>query len=291
MATPTVADNAKEARMFKKGMALYAPEDEGSAGGGASGGEDQGSGKPKDGEKAISQSQLRAILHSADEKHQREMQALRTEMEQKLTAVAEKPVHVDQPKRYTRAELNAAVEAKQITQDQADAQWDFQVREDTKADARKVATETVTAEQRKQRVDTEINRYKAAAPEILDEGHETRQRIRDEFQALIELGDDSKDVTTQLKAIRAVLGPVDKLERARNGKPAHESHREFGGGGGEDRSGKKKDGVLTYDDLSSREKAHYDKGIASGLYKDKEAVNAELAFAKPHIRQKYGARV
>jgi len=210
------------------------------------------------------------------------------EFEDKLAKATAKPV--DLPKQYTRADLNALVAAGQITQEQADAQMDHQTREGARADAKAVATETVTAAQRKERVDTEIARYKAVAPEILDDAHETRQRIKEEFQALVQLGDDPRELATQLKAIRAVLGPVEKLERARNGKPAHESHRETGGGGG-DQGGKKKtgDGTLTYDSLSQREKDHYDRGIQSGLYKDKAAVNEELKFVKPHIRQKYGA--
>lgn len=276
---------------MKQHFALFAPADgESDAGGGASGGEDQGSGGKSKGDEVVPKTQFIAAINSANEKHKREMQALRDEMDAKLAAVAAKPAPAEQPKRYTRTELNALVEARQITQEQADAQMDFQTREDAKSDARRVATETVTAAQRKNRVETEIARYKAVAPEILDDAHDVRQRIKEEFQALIELGDDPKALETQVKAIRAVLGPVDKLERARNGKPAHESHREFGGGGGGEPQRKKSgDGALTYDDLSPREKAHYDRGIQSGLYKDKAAVNAELAFAKPHLRQKYGA--
>lgn len=269
--------------MFKR-FALFAPADgESDAGGGASGGEDEG--KSKD--DVVPKTQFIAAINSANEKHKREMQALRDEMDAKLATVTAKPAPAD-AKRYTREELNAMVESRQITQGQADAQMDFQTREDAKSDAKRVATETVTAAQQKERVETEIARYKAVAPEILDDAHDTRQRIMEEFQVLIGLGDDQKALSTQLKAIRAVLGPVEKLERARNGKPAHESHREYGGG---ESQSKKKDpaGALTYDDLSPREKAHYDKGIQAGLYKDKAAVNAELKFARQDIRRKYGA--
>lgn len=276
--------------MKKQFFALFAPANgEGDAGGGASGGgEDEGGGKPKD--EVVPKTQFIAAINSANEKHKREMQALRDEMDMKLAAIAAKPAPTESAKRYTRVELNAMVEARQITQEQADAQMDFQTREDAKSDAKRVATETVTAAQQKERVETEIARYKAVAPEILDDAHETRERIKVEFKALVGLGDDSRALATQLKAIRAVLGPVEKLERALNGKPAHESHREFGGGDGGSQGKKKSpDGALTYDDLSPREKAHYDKGIQTGLYKDKAAVNAELKFAKSHIRHKYGA--
>lgn len=274
---------------MKQHFALYAPvNDDGSdVGGGAPGGEDEvNKVKPKDDE-VVPKTQFIAAINSANQKYN----ALEAKFNELQAAVAAKPAPVERPKRYTRAELNALVENRQITQEQADTQMDFQTREDAKAEAKRVATETVTAAQQKDRVDTEIARYKAVAPEILDDAHETRQRIKDEFAALIELGDDPRKLSTQLKAIRAVLGPVEKLERARNGKPAFESHREYGGSERADPGGRKKkgDGTLTYDDLSPREKAHYDKGIQSGLYKDKAAVNAELAFAKPHIRQKYGA--
>jgi len=267
--------------------ALYAPaDDDGSdAGGGASGGED-GKGKLKD-DDVVPKKQFIAAINSANAKYDA-LEAKFNELQAKVTAT---PATVERPKRYTRGELNALVEARTITQDQADAQMDFQMREDSKAEAKRVATETVTAATQKDRIDTEIARYKAVAPEILDEAHETRQRIREEFAALISLGDDPHKLSTQLKAIRAVLGPVEKLERARNGRSEVLSHRETGGSERSDQGGRKKkgDGALTYDDLSERERSHYDKGIQSGLYKDKAAVNAELAFAKPHIRHKYGA--
>ena len=46
---------------------------------------------------------------------------------------------------------------------------------------------------------------------------------------------------------------------------------------------------MTYDDLTPREKAYYDKGLAAGRYKDKKAINEELAYANPNVRRKYGA--
>ena len=53
------------------------------------------------------------------------------QLEARLDAAPrEKPA--DQPKRWTRAELNAAVEARQITQDQADDVLDRQIREAAK---------------------------------------------------------------------------------------------------------------------------------------------------------------
>ncbi len=243
--------------------ALYAEvPDDGEAGGGAASGED-----------VVPKTQFIAAINSQNTKHANEMAALRAEMDAKIAAAA-KPV--EGPKTYTRAELNALVESRAITQDQADSQMDLQIREGARAEAARVATDTVTAVSRKERVDGEIARYTVVAPEVLDETHDTRARIKEEYKFLIELGDKAS-VETQLKAIRSVLGPIDKLERARNGRPSHEPHREDGGGGVE-RKPKASDG--TYDGLSAREKAHYDKLITNGIYKDKAAVNAELKFRK-----------
>ena len=237
-----------------------------------------GENKDKSKDDFVPKTQFLAALKSANEK----FEAMKVELETKLEAKKAEPA----AKRYTRAELTAMVDDRQITQDQADAQLDYQAREDARAEAQRVATETVTAAQRKSYVDSEIGRYKVVAPEILDEASEARERIKEEYNFLVGTLGDPNSIETQLKAIRAVLGPVEKLERARNAKASHESHRETGGGGSE---GPKGDGKLTYDNLSAREKAHYDKLIASGLYKDVKAVNEELAYVNPTTRRKYRA--
>src|SRR3990167_3118870 len=115
--------------------ALYAPaDDDGSdAGGGASGGGD-GKGKLKD-DDVVPKKQFIAAINSANAKYDA-LEAKFNELQVKVTAT---PATVERPKRYTRGELNALVEARTITQDQADAQMDFQTREDSKAEAKRVA--------------------------------------------------------------------------------------------------------------------------------------------------------
>lgn len=272
--------------MFKSIGALHAPE-EGDVSSGAAGGEEEKGKQPKD---VVPTTQLIAALKNQGEQHARDMQALKADFEAKLATATEKPA-IEAPKAYTRAELNALVEARSITQDQADTQMDMQIRSAAEAAAARVATETVAQAKLRERVDDEIARYTVVAPEILDEAHGTRDQIRAEYQYLLGLG-DKPSVKTQLKAIRSVLGPVDKLERSRNGTPAHESHREDGGSGGDGGGRKPKggSGELTYDGLTQREKSHYDRLLASGLYKDKAAVNAELKFSNSRTRAKYNAR-
>jgi hypothetical protein len=273
--------------MFEKRFALLAEADDGDgAGGGASGGgsPEGGQGKsPEDGE-TVSKKQFLGALKSAEEKRKAEVAALQSQLQELQAQVKAKPA--DQPKRYTRQQLNAAVEAGQITQEQADAQLDAQLREEAEERAHRVALETVSVVERKKLVDSEIERYKAAAPEILDDDHGTRQRIKQEFQGLVALGDSPKDVATQLKAIRMVLGPIERLERSRSGRDDHDSHRETGGSGGGG-SGPKKTGKVS-ERLNAEARRHYEKLIDRGVYKDWDAVDAELKFAKPATRQRLG---
>lgn len=268
--------------MFTQHERLLAEADDGTGqGGGAPDG-----GSPKDehgqqpkGEEFVPKTQFLAALHSANEKYS----TLEAEFRRLQEVQAKK---AELPKRYSRVELKAAVEAGQISQDDADSVIERQIREDAVAEAKGAALQAVSSASRKDRVDSEIARYKAAAPEIMDDGHETRQRIREEFSALLELGDDPKDVSTQLKAIRAVLGPVDRLERSRSGKHSTEPSRESGSEGApEDR--KPKTGKLV-DQLRKEVKETYADEIKKGRYKDWADVEKTLSYASPGVRRRLG---
>jgi hypothetical protein len=268
-------------------MALLAEADGGDgAGGGAPGGGSPEGGqddKPKDGE-FVPKTQFIAALNSAERKREAEVATLRAELAELGAQVKAKPT--DQPKRLNRADLKAAVEAGQISQDQADAEIDRQHSEDAENRAHRVALETVSAVERKRLVDSEVARYKAVAPEILDDAHDTRKSIREAFSGFVELGDDPRDVVTQLKAIRSVLGPIGRLEKARSGTAQHETHRETGGSSGGDQQ-KPKNGKLV-DQLNAGSKAHYEDGIKRGRYKDWAAVEDELKYASTAVRQRLG---
>ena len=168
---------------------------------------------------------------------------------------------------------------------------DIQARQDAEAAASRVATNVVAQDKLKERVTTDIAQYKRLAPEILDDDHETRQRIRIEYNELIAIGDDPNSLATELKAIRAVLGPIDRLEKARGGKTRTESHRETGGAGdGAEDGVKTPGGGKLVKTLTTREKEHYSKQIGK-QYKDWADVEATLAYANPETRRKHGARV
>jgi hypothetical protein len=268
-------------------FALQSPEGD-EPGGGAAGGESpeggSGEGKPK-GDDVVPKSQFLAALKSAEEKREREIAALRAEFEGKLEkATAKAP---EEPKVYTRADLNAMVEAGTINQAQADAQMDFQTRETAKAEAARVATEIVNRSTRTGDVTAQISSYVEAEPELKDKSSDTYQKVAEEFRFFVGQGDDPKSLATELKAIRAALGPIEKLKAAKSGRTSHEGHRETGGGGGAGPKGGQ--GNLK---LSAKERTHYEGKVGPGkLYKDWKAVEDELKFARPETRQRHGAPV
>ena len=195
------------------------------------------------------------------------------DLEARIEETNKKPA--DQPKRYTRAELNALVEARQITQEQADATVDEQIRREARDESRQVATETVIGITRKERVNSELAQYKRLAPEILQDASDTRARIVEEYNYFVATLGDPRTVETELKAIRSVLGPVEKLATARSGKSAGDTHRETGGGESGDRGGKKTGKLV--DTLTPREKGYYENMIRQGHYKDWKDVETLLS--------------
>lgn len=266
--------------MFRN-FALYAEADDGDgAGGGAPGGgsPEGGSGKPGDGDKQIPESRLKAALAN-------QAQQLKAEFEARL-AEATKP-KAEAPQRYSKAQLSAAVERGDISQEQADQTWEAQLRAEVRTEAREEALETVSQAERKRLVDSEVNRYSTVAPEILEAGHATRTEIQNAYNGLLALG-QKPSAATQLAAIRQVLGPIDKLERARSGRFQRESHQETGGAGGESGGQRKAGNGKLADQLSASAREHYETGIKRGRYKDWAEVEAELKYASPGAKARLG---
>ena len=264
-------------------------DNEGAGADGQDDGSQAGSGAPaggssKDGsendDKPITAKQLKAALESQKRHYEGRLEGQRAEFEALKAGVGgrkEDPVP-EAPKRYTRAELKAAVDAGQINSDQSEEIWAKQVTEQAGEEAERRALAAVSVRSTKERVDADLTKYKRLAPEIMDESSDVRRRIREEFTALAETGMPSRGpqaLATELAAIRAVLGPLDKLETARTARRHQESDEQSGGG-----EGRKSSGKTAWDRLDARQKAYYEKGIQAGRYKDKAAVEAELAFAR-----------
>jgi hypothetical protein len=123
----------------------------------------------------------------------------------------------------------------------------------------------------------------------LDKASETFAKVREEFQDLVRNGSPNS-LATERVAIRAVLGPLDKLQAAKSASRAAEHHEESGAGG-EGAQRKRGTGKLV-DTLSEREKSYYARLIEKGHHKDwKEVEDLLKLHAKPDVRRKAGARV
>lgn len=257
-------------------------------GGDSSGGSSEDGSESDD--KPITAKQLKAALASQKRFYEKELAGQKEQFEAfKAGASNNKAPADDKPKAYTRAELKAAVDAGQITQEQADAHWERQRDAEINERAEAVALDAVGRKQARDRLDAEISQYRKLAPEIMEAGSEVRSAIQAEFTALVQAGmpggkDDN--LPTQLAAIKAVLGPLDKLAKAR-GAHRKQEHDEQGGGSG-DGNRPRNPGKGLVNQLDARWKDHYEKGIKQGRYKDWKDVETELKYATPKRRQDMG---
>jgi hypothetical protein len=269
----------------KDGEGAGADEDlDGQDGNGAPSGGPQDGGSEND-DKPITAKQLKAALESQKRHYEGQLAGQRAEFEAFKEGVGKQtPAPADKPTVYTKAQLKAAVDAGSITQEQADDQWERQREAELTARAETVALEAVSRQTTQERITSDLSEYKRLKPEIMDPGSETRAKIADEYKYLVETG-SAKSVATELAAIRAVLGPLDKLKNASKARRAPE-HEEQGGSGGEGKT--QKTGNALVDKLDTRWRDHYDKGIKQGRYKDWKEVETELKHAPPQTRARMG---
>jgi hypothetical protein len=210
------------------------------------------------------------------------------ELRGQLTAHATAPAPVETLKVVSEAELDTAVREGRMTESEASTirEGQKEVALDSKI-AGAVAT-AVTTQAAVTEVGSEIDRYKGAVPDIMEKGTEGYKKLTTAFTELVKLGMPSNRAT-ELAAARQVYGPIDALEAVGE---AHDrdTHQETGGrappgnGGGEPLQGKPAG-------MSADEDRFYQRQIDSGIYKDWDAVGAELKFANAALRKKHGATI
>lgn len=249
--------------------------------------ETEGAGDDSPREKTVP---LKAMLAEREKRQEAEKRATRFEtklasLEGKLDGFLSAKAGDTEPgrKTYSKAQLDQSVAQGQITQEQADALLEQQrEREIDEKVSKRVGDATTKA-----RIETEIASYLEAVPAIRDEDSDVHHRVQQEFDALVALGDSDKSPATTLKAMRAVLGPPDRMK---NGKRlAPETYGDTGGGEGGNDGGGDKDGAMPKD-LSPREKAHYTRLIDRGVYSGWAAVREELKHANQGLRARMRAR-
>jgi len=272
--------------MSLEGEGAGAGQDDGQGESGASSGGSSKGGSEND-DKPITAKQLKAALENQKRHYEVQLAGQRSEFEAFKEGVGKKDKPADQPKVYAKAELKAAVEAGQISQEQADDLWDRQRETQIREAAKSDALSAVTGKQTKERVDADIAKYRQLKPEIMQAGSAERDRISEEFRYLVANGSPN-NLATELAAIRAALGSLEKLEKAASAKRAAD-HDQQGGEGGD---GKPKGGNSSkklVDHLKGDAKEFYERGIKQGRYpKGWDDVEAELKFASPNVRVRLG---
>ncbi len=165
-----------------------------------------------------------------------------------------------EPTRYTKQQLREAVATGQMTQDQADDLWDQQREAEITEKVMGAVQQTTAVNQTATKVDADLARYKTLAPDLMVEGSETRTAVAEHYQYLLSIGAPAGSAT-QLAAAAAVLGSIERLEKAKRGKPVNQSHEETGGGG----KGGKPAAKTLLEQAPARYRQHYENLIAKGV--------------------------
>lgn len=192
-----------------------------------------------------------------------------------LKAGAAPKTNAEPEKTFTRAQLRASVNAGDISEDQMDEILESQLEKKIAVRVETTARTTVQTTETARTVQGEIDKYVDAHPDLIVTDSELRAKVQGEFDYLVKFGDNPKDPATQLKAIRAAVGPL--TQQGRRKQPEH--HEDVGGGGGES---ERTETAGWAKGLSATQKKHYDKLINSGVYKgatDPKLV-AELKFIR-----------
>lgn len=196
---------------------------------------------------------------------------------------------------YTRAQLQAAVSAGQITQDKADEIYFDQVERRLIGKVETITSTAIGTLTKQTTLESELAAYRTAKPEaFLDNGNADRAKVKAEFDYLTSRLGHASTVETELAALRAAFGPADKLRAVNERHQDPQSHSEVMGGAGnrggdqgtdEENAGRPPKG------LSRDVRAYYENGISRGVYRDWNAVRKELKHAKPGLSQRVNARL
>jgi len=175
-------------------------------------------------------------------------------------APAPKP---DEKPPLARQDLRLLVDEEKITQDQMDAELERQ--SELRVEKRVASSQVVR--DRAVQINAKIDQYVKRVPDLNDKTSDNHARVREEYAALIKL-DYPDDISTELVAMRAVLGDVEKIEIPEEGHTEREvDTTTHGSGGGEGKETEKKGaepGPLK--GLAPAFVEYYTEGIKDGRY-------------------------
>ena len=182
---------------------------------------------------------------------------------------------------YTRAQLAGLVDEGRLNQAQADALMDEQIERKVTEKVTATTADVIDGRTRDHHAQTDIDKYKDAIPDLMDDGSEARAAIQEEIAFQKQFTSGRITLETELMALRALYGPAGRLKKGHKVDP--ETHQGTGNDGDEDDP---KRGVKDLG-LTERELAYANKQIGRGLYKDLEQYAAEVkAHGNQELRQR-----
>ena len=177
----------------------------------------------------------------------------------------------NKPPEHTRDELLTKVEAGELTQ----AAYDDYFAVQTKNSVVSEVSDVLEQRDKKAVISAEIAAYEEAVPALKDTSSETYQRVVVEHNYMVNTLGHPPGAGTAAMAARSVLGPLSSL-KARIPELNPGTHNETGGGESGGQAAGDSTPSPTWDKLTARQKAHYDKAISSGGYPDRAAVLEEI---------------
>ena len=182
----------------------------------------------------------------------------------------------DSPKELSTAELRQAVDEGKLTEDESEAIKARQIEKRVTAKVTEEVETKLAAQNRGERVSTEIGRYKEAIPDLTDTDSAAFKKVQTEFSYLTQQGYDANDPRTELIAVRGAFGDIDRLQKIEPGK--RETHQETGGHSGPNTEST--DGAPK--DMPADTKRYYQDQINQGTVVDWEAAKAEYSYKPKH---------
>lgn len=207
-------------------------------------------------------------------------------LEAELAALRTKPAEPARPP-VTRAELQTLVDEGKLSSEQMDAEVERQIESRVEARILSQVDQRTKAQRRADTVSSELQRYKEVIPALTQDGSEERGRVQKEFQYLVERLGEPADTATELKAVRAVFGPSERIREIT--RETREADPETLGGGGAGGNGAN-NGVFT--GLTQTQRTAYQAMIDRGLYTgpDDPNLKKEIQIASSRARQRQVTR-
>lgn len=229
--------------------------------------------------------QVWARAKAAEEREKRveaELQREREERiryEERLKAAEATTATTAKEKAYNWQQLEDFIANGQMTRAQANEYRETVLKQEAAAEAERRVAAQLTATRRVERIQTDLDKYKALIPNVITPGTPERERVSQEYRYMVDVLGMPNTVATELAAARAAFGELSALERSKAAAASTRENRE----GTMDTTTAGSPASTKEDPLKKltpREHEHYTNMIKKGRYKDWGAVRDELSWER-----------